>query len=139
MTPPACLPTSDQVFGPRVYTSCRAFDFTLLFGDVFFACLPNAVFLLLLPLPITVLAKSPALCSVRSKLLLGKLVGSALALDHHDPAVDNHIGELSRRSYYTSNSPNPKITEACSPNKRFTSCRCTGDCWNRCCSMAFIS
>ncbi|KAK2883394.1 hypothetical protein FQN49_000034 [Arthroderma sp. PD_2] len=68
-----CLPTSDMLFGPRVDPSCRAFDFTLLFEDLFFACLPTTVFSLLLPVYITVLAKSPALCSVRSKLLLGKL------------------------------------------------------------------
>ncbi|KAI1080070.1 ABC transporter [Whalleya microplaca] len=73
MASSTCFPTSDRNFGPRIDPSCRAFDFTLLFEDIFFACLPTAVFLPLLPFHITVLAKSPAVCSVRSKLLLGKL------------------------------------------------------------------
>ncbi|KAI0126998.1 ABC transporter [Xylariales sp. AK1849] len=73
MASSTCLPTSDRIFGPRVDPFCRTFDFTLLFEDIFFACLPTAVFFSLLPFHVTVLAKSPVVCSVRSKLLLGKL------------------------------------------------------------------
>ncbi|KAK7753242.1 hypothetical protein SLS62_004761 [Diatrype stigma] len=80
MPPATCLSTSDRVFGPRVDPACRAFDFTLLFEDIFFACLPTAVFFSLLPFHITLLAKSPAVCSVTSKLLLGKLATLASVL-----------------------------------------------------------
>jgi hypothetical protein len=69
-----CLSTNDWTLGPRVDPSCRSFDFTLFFEDIFFACFPTAIFFLLLPFHITVLAKSPVLRSARSKLLFGKLV-----------------------------------------------------------------
>ncbi|KAI0126762.1 ABC transporter [Xylariales sp. AK1849] len=72
MSSSACQ-RSDKSFGPRVDTSCRAFDFTLLFEDIFFATLPAAVFLSLLPPHITFLARNPVACSVRSKLLFSKL------------------------------------------------------------------
>jgi hypothetical protein len=62
----------DAAFGPRVHISCRAFDFTLYFEDVVFACLPSAVFLLLLPMSWAVLLKSPDVVK-RSKLLAAKL------------------------------------------------------------------
>ncbi|KAH7359713.1 multidrug resistance-associated protein [Pyrenochaeta sp. MPI-SDFR-AT-0127] len=68
-----CRATSDRSFGPRVDPSCRAFDFTLFFEDIFCAGFPPVVLLVLLPFRITVLTKSPVLCSVRSKLLFGKL------------------------------------------------------------------
>ncbi|KAH8668572.1 ABC transporter [Xylariales sp. PMI_506] len=42
-----CSPNSDNLFGPRVNTNCRDFDFTLLFEDAFFAVLPAALFLVL--------------------------------------------------------------------------------------------
>ncbi|CAG8907277.1 unnamed protein product [Penicillium egyptiacum] len=41
---------ADNRFGPRVSIDCRAFDFTLLFEDIFFISLPAAVFLLILPI-----------------------------------------------------------------------------------------
>ncbi|KAK3332944.1 P-loop containing nucleoside triphosphate hydrolase protein [Cercophora scortea] len=71
---PTCIPSSDKTFGPRIDPSCRAFDFTLLFEDVFFACLPSIIFLVLLPFHIRVLARSSRFCTVRSRLLLAKLV-----------------------------------------------------------------
>lgn len=74
MASPVCPLGSDKVFGPRIDASCRAFDFTLLFEDIFFACLPAAAFLSLLPSHIAVLRRSTVVCSVRTKLLLGKLV-----------------------------------------------------------------
>ncbi|ETS75107.1 hypothetical protein PFICI_13591 [Pestalotiopsis fici W106-1] len=73
MASPLCSDNSDRVFGPRINTSCRALDFTLLFEDIFFACLPAAVFLSLLPTHIAVLRRSPVVCSVRTKLLVAKL------------------------------------------------------------------
>jgi hypothetical protein len=133
-----CLPTSDRIFGPRVDPSCRAFDFTLFFEDIFFACLPTAVFFLLLPFHITVLAKSPALCSVRSKLLLGKLVSPPKTLRCCRPAIDNCIGNFGRHSYNTSDSPDSKITEDYCPNKRIIGRRHTDNCRNCWCSMAFL-
>lgn len=44
------LPEADNRFGPRIDVECRAFDFTLLFEDIFFNCLPATIFLLLLPM-----------------------------------------------------------------------------------------
>ncbi|KAL4796747.1 hypothetical protein BDV19DRAFT_387940 [Aspergillus venezuelensis] len=41
-----CPSTADRLFGPRVNTACRNFDFTVYFEDIFFACLPSALFLL---------------------------------------------------------------------------------------------
>ena len=41
---------ADNRFGPRVSIDCRAFDFTLLFEDIFFTSLPSAIFLLILPI-----------------------------------------------------------------------------------------
>lgn len=68
-----CLPASDATFGPRVDPSCRGFDFTLLFEDIFFACVPTAIFLLSLPCCF-VLARSPGLSFRAPRLLVVKLV-----------------------------------------------------------------
>lgn len=76
MASSSCPARSDRAFGPRVDPVCRTFDFTILFEDIFFSCVPTAVFFLLLPFHVGVLVKSRAVCSVRSKLLFGKLVGS---------------------------------------------------------------
>ncbi|KAK5991839.1 ABC multidrug transporter B [Cladobotryum mycophilum] len=38
----------DRVFGPRIDVSCRAFDFTIYFEDIFLATLPNVIFLITL-------------------------------------------------------------------------------------------
>ncbi|KAH8703553.1 P-loop containing nucleoside triphosphate hydrolase protein [Talaromyces proteolyticus] len=43
------LPPCDAAFGPRVDPSCRAFDFTLYFEDIFLTILPNAAFIFSLP------------------------------------------------------------------------------------------
>lgn len=50
---------ADNRFGPRVSIDCRAFDFTLLFGDIFFTSLPAAVFLLILPIRLRFLQHEP--------------------------------------------------------------------------------
>ena len=76
MASSSCPSRSDRAFGPRVNPVCRTFDFTILFEDIFFSCVTAAVFFLLLPFHVGVLVKSRAVCSVRSKLLFGKLVGS---------------------------------------------------------------
>ena len=78
MASETCSPTSDRVFGPRVDPSCRALDFTLLFGDTILTCLPAAVFVLLLPAHIVALSKLPVSCSLRSKLFLTKLVNISI-------------------------------------------------------------
>ena len=69
----------DRAFGPRVALDCRAFDFTLYFEDAFFAILPTAALLLLLPLPLVFLLRNPKVVK-RSKLLAAKLVGSGSLL-----------------------------------------------------------
>ncbi|RYP65399.1 hypothetical protein DL771_008344 [Monosporascus sp. 5C6A] len=48
----------DQAIGPRVDPSCRSFDFTLYFQDLFFAITPNAVLLVLLVLPVARLLRA---------------------------------------------------------------------------------
>ncbi|ORY16438.1 ABC transporter [Clohesyomyces aquaticus] len=48
----------DQAIGPRVEPSCRSFDFTLYFQDLFFAITPNAVLLTLLALPVVRLLRT---------------------------------------------------------------------------------
>lgn len=52
-----CL--SDNRLGPRVSIDCRAFDFTLLFEDIFFTSLPAAVLLILLPIRLWFLRHEP--------------------------------------------------------------------------------
>ncbi|KAH6652821.1 putative ATP-binding cassette transporter [Truncatella angustata] len=54
-----CRNGSDNQFGPRVDVSCRPFDFTLLFEDIFFAALPATIFLCVLPLRLRTLWKCP--------------------------------------------------------------------------------
>ena len=54
-----CPLNADDQFGPRVDLACRPFDFTLLFEDAFFAALPAALFLLLLPLRLRSLYNTP--------------------------------------------------------------------------------
>ncbi|KAF6834852.1 ABC transporter [Colletotrichum musicola] len=70
----ACSAFSDRSFGPRVDPDCRSFDFTLRFEDIFFACLPSALFILLAPSRIALLLRQPTAFSLRSKLLAAKLV-----------------------------------------------------------------
>ncbi|OHW90753.1 ABC transporter [Colletotrichum incanum] len=72
--------SNDLSFGPRVHPSCRSFDFTLYFEDVFFACLPSALLLLLAPLRIIHLFRLPPFFSAESRLLYGKLVILAVLL-----------------------------------------------------------
>lgn len=66
----------DRSFGPRVDALCRSFDFTMQFEDIFLACLPTALFLVLSPFRIILLLQKPAAFSLRSKLLASKLVRS---------------------------------------------------------------
>ncbi|OLN87448.1 Canalicular multispecific organic anion transporter 2-like protein 2 [Colletotrichum chlorophyti] len=75
-----CSAFSDNSFGPRVGINCRSFDFTLQFEDMFFACLPSALFILLAPSNIVTLLKKPADFSFRSKLLAGKSLALALLI-----------------------------------------------------------
>ncbi|KAK1996035.1 ABC transporter [Colletotrichum falcatum] len=77
--PCAHLP-DDRSFGPRVHPGCRSFDFTLYFEDVFLACLPSALLLLLAPSRIVALLQLPPAFSVESRLLYGKLVTLAVLL-----------------------------------------------------------
>ncbi|KAL7934474.1 P-loop containing nucleoside triphosphate hydrolase protein [Trichoderma chlorosporum] len=62
-----CPPGSEQYFGPQVDLRCRPFDFTLLFEDIFFVCLPAVLFLLLAPIQIWGLFRRRAAFSVRSR------------------------------------------------------------------------
>ncbi|KAL4768016.1 P-loop containing nucleoside triphosphate hydrolase protein [Aspergillus nidulans var. acristatus] len=75
MTPSSlpCLAAADAAFGPRVSVACRAFDFTVYFEDLFFACLPAALFLLCCPASACLQWKEPRRIK-RSKLLIWKLI-----------------------------------------------------------------
>ncbi|KAL4935954.1 hypothetical protein BDV06DRAFT_205947 [Aspergillus oleicola] len=68
-----CPASADAIFGPRVDVACRTFDFTLYFEDVFFACLPCAIFITLLPIALWQLRLQPRQVQ-RSTLLGCKLV-----------------------------------------------------------------
>ena len=48
-TSSGCPFGADNQLAPRISIQCRPFDFTLLFEDILFGCLPPAVFLLLVP------------------------------------------------------------------------------------------
>jgi len=61
----ACAPGSDQSFGPRVNIECRPFDFTLLFEDVVFSCIPAALLLVSAPIYITLLLRRPKRLLIR--------------------------------------------------------------------------
>ncbi|KAL4959071.1 P-loop containing nucleoside triphosphate hydrolase protein [Aspergillus stella-maris] len=74
----ACSATADAVFGPRVDVSCRTFDFTVYFEDAFFACLPSAIFLALLPGALWQLRLEPR--QVQRSTLLGCKLVTLIAL-----------------------------------------------------------
>ncbi|KAK6211651.1 ABC transporter [Colletotrichum tabaci] len=76
----SCPTFSDWAFGPRVHTDCRSFDFTLQFEDVLFACLPSALFLLLVPPRVAQLLRQPATFQTQSRLLASKLVATTTLL-----------------------------------------------------------
>ncbi|KAH6659515.1 ABC transporter [Truncatella angustata] len=69
-----CTLNADRSFGPRTEPGCRSFDFTLLFEDLFFACLPAALFIALSPWNFVKLLRRPALFSLSTVLLASKLV-----------------------------------------------------------------
>lgn len=69
-----CLPDSDAIFGPQVDSTCRSFDFTLYFEDIFLLCLPATVFILLLPATVISLLSRPVVIKRNSKLLAAKIV-----------------------------------------------------------------
>lgn len=55
----ACVASSDIAFGPQIATQCRTFDFTLLFEDIVFSCVPAGLLLLLLSTQIILLLRRP--------------------------------------------------------------------------------
>lgn len=57
---PPCAPTADAAFGPVVDAACRdGFDFTLVFEQSIFVLLPAAMLVLMAPLRLLQLRKSP--------------------------------------------------------------------------------
>lgn len=73
----ACPARSDQLFGPRVNALCRSLDFTLLFEDSIFGCLPAACLLLCAVPSLLNQARRFKGTSHRSKsILIAKLVSS---------------------------------------------------------------
>ncbi|KAB8258546.1 ABC transporter [Aspergillus pseudonomiae] len=69
-----CSTGSDRSFGPRVNPDCRSFDFTIAFEDVFFACLPAGLFILLSCMHAARLLRNPILYHLNTTLLRSKLV-----------------------------------------------------------------
>lgn len=69
----------DSDFGPRVSETCRAFDFTLQFEDLFLVLLPNSLFLLQLFVSLAGLIKKDTSIK-RSSISAYKLVCSRLFL-----------------------------------------------------------
>jgi hypothetical protein len=51
---PACLPGSDNEFGPAVASGCRQFDFTLYFEQIFCSLVPSLCLVLLSPIRVAV-------------------------------------------------------------------------------------
>ncbi|PYI36243.1 ABC transporter [Aspergillus indologenus CBS 114.80] len=97
-----CTSAGDAVFGPRVSLACRSFDFTLYFEDLMLACLPAALFLLLLPISVWQLWHEPRRIK-RSALLASKLVTlgalfvvqiAFLALRQSQPLTPGHDASL---------------------------------------------
>ncbi|KAL4798804.1 P-loop containing nucleoside triphosphate hydrolase protein [Aspergillus venezuelensis] len=74
----SCPATADAVFGPRVDVACRTFDFTVYFEDAFFACLPSAIFIALLPVALWQLRLQS--CRVQRSTLLGCKLVALIAL-----------------------------------------------------------
>lgn len=72
-----CLSVADAALGPRVNVACRNFDFTVYFEDLFFVCLPTALFLLGLPACLWLLWNEPRRIK-RSTRLLCKIVGHVI-------------------------------------------------------------
>ncbi|KAF0323666.1 ABC transporter [Colletotrichum asianum] len=54
-----CPLDSDNRFGPRIAFECRPFDFTLLFEDEIFHVIPAAIFLLLIPIRLFSIVRTP--------------------------------------------------------------------------------
>ncbi|KAL4786969.1 P-loop containing nucleoside triphosphate hydrolase protein [Aspergillus varians] len=74
----ASCQSADAAFGPRVSVTCRTFDFTLVFEDVFLASLPAALFLLCLPFAIWLLRDKGR--QIQRSTLLGFKLGALSAL-----------------------------------------------------------
>ncbi|KAJ5450830.1 ABC transporter integral membrane type 1 [Penicillium cf. griseofulvum] len=64
-----CLSVADAALGPRVNVACRNFDFTVYFEDLFFVCLPTALFLLGLPTSLWLLWNEPRRIKRSTRLL----------------------------------------------------------------------
>lgn len=88
MGPSECLPGSDRLLGPRADTSCRSFDFTLLFEDAFLGCLPAAVLLFLLPSHVLWLSRQRP---VGGQAYSFRLFACKILSIHHSPSLDVSI------------------------------------------------
>ncbi|TDZ33610.1 ABC transporter gloK [Colletotrichum spinosum] len=77
-----CPSGSDNSLGPRIDFDCRHFDFTLLFEDAVFHLVPAALFLIVIPLRIYSLGRSPIKLATY-KLALGKLVTLSVLFTLH--------------------------------------------------------
>ncbi|KAK5989200.1 ABC multidrug transporter B [Cladobotryum mycophilum] len=96
-----CPPGADRSFGPQVDSRCRGFDFTLQFQDIFFVCVPSAVFIFLSVWQTLNLLGKPAAFSTRSRTLrASKLITFTLLLASqvafllrrvHNHALKTHV------------------------------------------------
>ncbi|KAI0128261.1 P-loop containing nucleoside triphosphate hydrolase protein [Xylariales sp. AK1849] len=77
-----CPIDSDRQFGPRVDIECRAFDFTLLFEDIFFLALPATIFLCLLPFRLRTIWRSSNEASSYKRVIWKLALYAVLLLFH---------------------------------------------------------
>lgn len=92
----ACLASSDIAFGPQIATQCRTFDFTLLFEDIVFSCVPAGLLLLMLSTQIILLLRRP-----KARLRVpGSIAYQAVRKNHGRPlcsgllTMTEHMGSL---------------------------------------------
>lgn len=80
---PLCAPTADAAFGPVVDAACRdGFDFTLVFEQSIFVLLPAAMLVLMAPLRLLQLRKSPIKVADQASRMI-KLVSRLTTRDAH--------------------------------------------------------
>ncbi|KAJ5705884.1 hypothetical protein N7536_001573 [Penicillium majusculum] len=83
-----CLSVADAALGPRVNVACRNFDFTVYFEDLFFVCLPTALFLLGLPASLWLLWNEPRRIKRSTRLLFLRRLGSTVIQTNASLAAD---------------------------------------------------
>jgi hypothetical protein len=91
---PLCAPTADAAFGPVVDAACRdGFDFTLVFEQSVFVLLPAAMLVLMAPLRLLQLRKSPIKVADQASRMI-KLVSRLTTRDAHQNRISLPLSPL---------------------------------------------